>query len=211
MGKNTKLKKIASSTEYVAQFTHFTRIITHITEVIMKHIVAIVIAFAVAAGAFAPKPIRASAGLPQANQPQTATLRGAVWADANHDGIRQDTEHGTSGITVTLYVGRVQVVTTTLTSATGEYEFTNLQPLSYTAGFGLPRDYSFTLLSSLPASASSTDSNVHANGLTDELSLNAGDEKINVDAGIWRSALVSDDPPTVQMHFVFIPFVSAGR
>ena len=151
---------------------------------------------------FLPQTAQAVTRLSQAAMQQPSGLRGSVWNDANHDGIRQAIEQGFPSITVTLYVGRVQVVTSTVTTATGEYTFTNLEPLSYTVGFALPKDYSFTL--------PSTDSDVNASGLSD-VSLSPGDEVANIDAGIWRSALVSDDPPTAELHSVFLPMVSNGR
>jgi hypothetical protein len=182
-----------------------------IIELTMKHFIALTLA--VIGCVFAPQTLFADVRIwqnQQPQEPQPAVLRGRVWDDANHDGIRQDTERGYSGLTVTLYTGRVQIVATAITSATGEYEFTNLQALSYTVGFALPKDYSFTLPLSSQATAS-TDSNVNANGLTDEIAIGAGDELVNIDAGIWRSSLVSEEPPTLQTYSVFLPMVNNGK
>ena len=168
----------------------------------MKIFAAFTTVLAILGSLGSPLVAQAVTHLPQAEQPQTSALRGSVWDDANHDGTRQATEHGFPGITVTLYVGRVQVVSTTLTSASGEYTFTNLAPMSYTVGFALPRDYSFTM--------PSNDSDVNASGLAD-VPLSPGDAVSNIDAGIWRSALVSEEPPTITLHSVFLPMVSNGH
>ena len=168
-------------------------------ELTMKTFAVFTTVLAIIGTLFSPLVAQAVTHLPQADQPQTSALRGSVWDDANHDGTRQTTEHGFPGITITLYVGRVQVVTTTLTSTTGQYTFTNLAPMSYTVGFALPRDYAFT--------TPSNDSDVNASGLTD-VPLNPGDDVSNIDAGIWRSALVSEEPPTITLHSVFLPMVS---
>lgn len=187
--------------------------IVEFTEATMKHIIVLIAVLAVAGcmfGILAPQAAYGNGAAQQSEQPQPSIIRGRVWDDTNHDGIRQATERGYVGITVTLYTGRVQIVTTTLTSATGEYEFTNLESKSYTVGFSLPKDYAFTVPSATQAT-SATDSNVNANGVTDEIAINAGDEMVNIDAGIWRSALVGEEPPTFETHLVFIPFVSNGR
>ncbi len=188
-----------------------------IIEATMKHFIKQTAAFAVALAValamigcmLAPQWAHADTHMLQTQQLQPSVVRGRVWDDVNHDGVRQQTERGYAGITVTLYVGRVQVVTTTLTSAAGEYEFTNLEALSYTLGFALPRDYSFTLLRSSQAT-SVNDSDVNASGLTD-VPLGPGDDVSNIDAGIWRSALVSEEPPTTQMKSVFLPLIGNGR
>jgi hypothetical protein len=174
---------------------------------LIKHVIALAITFALIGCMLPTHQTHADANVLQSTQPQSAIVRGRVWDDTNHDGIRQQSEHGYAGITVTLYVGRVQVVTTTLTSVTGEYELTHLEALSYTLGFALPKNYSFTLPRA-PQATAATDSNVNASGLTDEIAIGAGDEATNIDAGIWRSALVSEEPPTTNMKFVFLPLIS---
>jgi SdrD B-like domain len=194
------------SSEHVTHVSYRSLTSNQIIAATMKNFAALTalisLVISIVGNVFTPQVAQAVTRLSQAAVQQSSGLRGLVWNDANHDGIRQTTEHGFPGITVTLYVGRVQVVTSTLTSATGEYTFTNLEPLSYTVGFALPKDYSFTVPSS--------DSDVNASGLSD-VSLSPGDEVANIDAGIWRSALVSDDPPTTELHSIFLPMVSNGR
>jgi SdrD B-like domain len=217
MSKNTNYKT-AQLPRYLALIFRDSKCVSLNTliniEATMKHFIrhtaALAVALATIGCMLAPQWTHADTHMLQAEQPQPSVVRGRVWDDANHDGVRQQSERGYAGITVTLYVGRVQVVTTTLTSAAGDYELANLEALSYTLGFALPKDYSFTLRGAKDAT-SSTDSNVYANGLTDELAIGAGNEVVNIDAGIWRSALVSEEPPTTQMKSVFLPLISNGR
>jgi len=72
-----------------------------------------------------------------------ASLAGFVYADTNNDGVKQGTESGISGVTVTLTgtndLGAVTLTTTT--GAGGAYAFTNLRPGTYTISETQPTGY----------------------------------------------------------------------
>ncbi len=73
-----------------------------------------------------------------------ASLSGFVYADTNNDGIKQGTEAGIAGATVTLTgtddLGNAVSLTTT-SASTGAYSFTNLRPGTYTLTETQPAGY----------------------------------------------------------------------
>ena len=87
------------------------------------------------------------------------TLRGAVFEDANQDGVRQPQETGFAGIRVRLAREDGETVATT-TDARGEFTWANARPGTYVVSLDastLPERFSFTTPTSQTVPASSDD------------------------------------------------------
>ncbi|MCD9021271.1 SdrD B-like domain-containing protein [Cohnella silvisoli] len=82
---------------------------------------------------------------------------------------------------------------TTTTDALGKYVFNDLLPGKYRVKFDLPAGYLFTrkLLTGTGVTTA-TDSNVDSNGLTDVITLVAGEDDLTIDAGIVLPAALGD-------------------
>jgi hypothetical protein len=98
------------------------------------------------------------------------------------------------GVMATLYNGAGNVVSYTTTDANGEYHFVGLTPGSYNVEFSnLPQGYDFTTYDADANGINGTvnsDANV-SNGLTQSVTLNAGDNNLNLDAGIVSVTVAS--------------------
>ncbi|MBL7778092.1 MAG: hypothetical protein JNK66_07370, partial [Chitinophagales bacterium] len=124
----------------------------------------------------------------------TASLGNSVWYDLNNDGLQTAGEPGVQGVSVTLYDNANNVVASTTTNGNGEYYFVGLTPGTYYVGFGnLPEGYSFTTENS-DAQGVNGPSNSDANattGLTASVTLAAGDNNQNVDAGVVSTTVAA--------------------
>ncbi|MEY4925774.1 MAG: hypothetical protein RI894_210, partial [Bacteroidota bacterium] len=118
-----------------------------------------------------------------------AGLGNYVWLDENGDGIQNDgINAGLSGVLVTLYdaTGTTKLAST-VTDATGYYQFTNLDAGSYKVGFtNIPNGAVFTKQNTRTGSGNDTnDSDVDGtSGLTAVINLSAGDWNPTIDAGL---------------------------
>ncbi len=132
--------------------------------------------------------------------PAPASIGDRVWLDADKNGIQDANEVGVAGITVTLYDNTGKAVSATKTDAYGNYLFSGLTPGNYTVGFTLPSNYVFTTQGTGTDSGTATDSDVLPSnggagggstsgtfGLTKTITLGAGENERNVDAGIYFS------------------------
>ncbi len=61
-----------------------------------------------------------------------SSLSGRVYHDRDNDGVRESTELGIAGVTVSLFDDRNQLVATTVTDVNGDYQFTGLRLGNYT-------------------------------------------------------------------------------
>lgn len=114
-----------------------------------------------------------------------AALGDYVWFDANSNGTQDATEKGIAGITVTLYDANNVAVTSAITDQNGRYFFSNLNPGTYTVGFGTtPGKLVFTT-KDVVAAGDAADSDVDpATGKTGSYTLAAGQVNLTVDAGL---------------------------
>ncbi len=129
---------------------------------------------------------------------QPATLAGLgdyVWNDVNANGIQDTGEAGIKGVTVTLYDSSKTKMGTTTTNATGLYHFINLLPGTYYVGFTAPNGYKFSPQYA-KGSTTSNDSNANiTTGMSDAITLIAGQTNNTIDAGLWKPAPNLFDPP----------------
>jgi protocatechuate 3,4-dioxygenase beta subunit len=100
-----------------------------------------------------------------------------VWYDANDNGIQDTGETPASGVTVVLKDQVGNTVGTTTTDSNGHYAFDELPAGDYTVTFTPPSGYTFT-----PAhdtgSTPTNDSNPNGSGVTETVSLGAGDTQL---------------------------------
>ncbi len=73
-----------------------------------------------------------------------ASISDRVWNDLNSNGIQDGGEPGLSGITVHLYDGDGNQITTAITDSNGIYLFNNLVPGDYSLSFDLLTNYLFS-------------------------------------------------------------------
>jgi hypothetical protein len=125
-----------------------------------------------------------------------ASLGDTVWFDINHNGVQDGgAEVGVPNITVKLLDGNGNVVSTTVTDASGLYTFTNLISSTYQVQFDLatlPAKYQPTV-QGINGSKDLTDSDASPiSGLTEKITLVAGENDKSWDFGIWLPASLGD-------------------
>lgn len=118
----------------------------------------------------------------------TASLGDKVWYDVNGDGIQDPNELGVAGVTVYLYDSTgTNIIDSTVTDALGNYIFTDLTPDTYYIGFAnTPTGFTFS-----PQDADNQGTNGSSNsdvnpstGLSNPIVLGAGEDNLNIDAGL---------------------------
>ncbi|RFP13729.1 SdrD B-like domain-containing protein [Duganella sp. BJB475] len=125
-----------------------------------------------------------------------ASLGDTVWYDTNRDGVQNNGEAGVAGVKVTLLdaAGHPTTVTAT-TDANGHYQFSGLQPGSYSVQFDkttLPANYLFTAQGQGGDATHDSDADA-ATGQTAQVTLASGDSYQHLDAGIViKQATVGD-------------------
>ncbi|ELJ9215962.1 carboxypeptidase regulatory-like domain-containing protein [Staphylococcus pseudintermedius] len=72
---------------------------------------------------------------------ETYTIGDFVWRDEDHNGVKNDGEHGLKGVLVTLKTADGVVLNTTTSDANGHYQFTNVQKGKYIVEFTTPEGY----------------------------------------------------------------------
>ncbi|NJP07662.1 MAG: DUF11 domain-containing protein, partial [Chloroflexaceae bacterium] len=123
-------------------------------------------------------------------QSDLASLGDFVWNDINRNGLQDANEVGVENVTVNLYDSNGNLISTTTTDATGFYQFIDLLPGDYQVEFVLPDGYTFS--PQQQGSDGSVDSDANPlDGLTDVVSLDAGENNPDIDAGIFQ-----DEPGT---------------
>ncbi|MDM0111536.1 SdrD B-like domain-containing protein [Variovorax sp. J22R133] len=114
-----------------------------------------------------------------------------VWMDTNRDGVQNDGNTGVGGVTVQLKSAGADgifgtaddvVLQTKTTDISGKYLFTGLTAGNYQVQFGQAAGTEFTLAN---VGADTTDNDANRfNGTTDTITLAAGQDRTDVDAGL---------------------------
>lgn len=121
-----------------------------------------------------------------------ASLGDLVWKDLDKNGAQDAGEPGIQGVVVTLLNSAGTAVGTTETDASGFYHFTNLQPGDYRVRFPTAIGES-CVLTTADQGADSADSDADSSGTTALISLSAGENDPNWDAGyIFHKASLGD-------------------
>ncbi|WP_273446615.1 SdrD B-like domain-containing protein, partial [Neolewinella agarilytica] len=122
-----------------------------------------------------------------------AKLGDFVFVDTNGNGIQDPGEQGVDGVPVDLKDENGTVIASTTTMNGGLYLFEDLVPGEYSVQFGLPAGFEFT---GANAGAEDVDSDAAASGpmlgMTAPVTLGAGEENFDVDAGIIQTASLGD-------------------
>ena len=114
--------------------------------------------------------------------PLLGSIGDYVWYDANENGIQDGSETGAQGVYVTLFDGSSNVLATTITDDNGFYQFTDLPAGQYQVGFNIVTlGYGFTTQTT--GTTNGSDANA-TTGLTSVITLAAGENNPNLDAGI---------------------------
>lgn len=124
----------------------------------------------------------------------TASLGNLVWFDLNNDGLQSANEPGVQGISVTLCNEFGAPIQTTTTNALGQYLFSGLTPGTYAVAFSnLPNGYQLTSINvdgnGIQGPANSDADPI--NGKTAFVTLAAGDNNQNLDAGVVSNIVAS--------------------
>ena len=115
-----------------------------------------------------------------------ASIGDRVWYDNNRNGIQDAGEGGVEGVTVQLRRPNLQLISSTVTDANGNYTFDNLTPGDYLVDIGeLPSGYQLT--SPNQGSNDNLDSDADpTTGWMPVTTLSAGEYDRSFDAGIYK-------------------------
>jgi hypothetical protein len=112
-----------------------------------------------------------------------ATIGNLVWNDADQDGIQVAGEKGVAGVTVELISDSFIVLNTTTTDASGNFQFT-VNPGNYRLRFVPPVDSAYSFTRKNQGFNDAIDSDTDFLGITELVTLAAGQSKNDVDAGL---------------------------
>ncbi|MDD4651588.1 MAG: SdrD B-like domain-containing protein, partial [Methanothrix sp.] len=119
-----------------------------------------------------------------------ASLGDFVWHDKNANGVQDSGEEGIGGVTVKLYRSGA-LAGSTITDASGYYQFTGLVPGSYSVEFDEPAEYnSFSPRGQGADNAADSDADV-ADGKTASTTLQSGVNDLKWDAGLYKFTCLS--------------------
>ncbi|WP_208300297.1 SdrD B-like domain-containing protein [Prosthecobacter fusiformis] len=120
-----------------------------------------------------------------------ASLGDFVWNDLDADGVQDAGEPGIAGVTVTLLNSTGTAIGTTTTNGVGYYNFTDLQPGTYAVQFPSTLGTSATLTQTgQGAQATGSDADT-STGITANVTLTAGQNYPDLDAGYVTPLLAS--------------------
>ncbi|MFS4438083.1 SdrD B-like domain-containing protein, partial [Paracoccaceae bacterium GXU_MW_L88] len=123
---------------------------------------------------------------------ELGSIGDTVFYDLNGDGIQNAGETGVAGAEVNLRDADGNVIATTTTDENGNYIFDGLEEGEYSVSVVAPEGYVFT--GQDQGGNDDLDSDVDADGNTGTISLGAGEDITNVDAG-----LIVEDPHTASL------------
>jgi len=120
-----------------------------------------------------------------------ASLGDYVWHDLNANGIQDAGEPGIANVTVRLFNSGGSQIGFKITDPTGYYQFTNLAPGTYTVKFDTPAGYLPTGSDKGGNDTADSDANT-TTGITDPITLAAGQNNPTIDAGYYRLASIGN-------------------
>jgi len=124
-------------------------------------------------------------------RPGLASIGDRVWEDLNFNGVQDGNEPGIGHVTVRLLNSSNTVVASTTTTTAGAYSFANLTPGNYSVQFVAPTSYFFTKADQGANDGADSDANA-TTGRTIQTTLDAGENDVTWDAGLYRKAAVGD-------------------
>ncbi len=124
---------------------------------------------------------------------QPASIGDNVFLDTADTGIQSGVNAGpgVAGVTVDLENSAGTVLETTTTNSQGLYDFTNLPPGTYQVQFVAPAGYDLTPQTSIANDLGSAPN--QATGITQPITLTAGETITNIDAGLYQPASIGDN------------------
>ncbi len=120
-----------------------------------------------------------------------ASLGDLVWLDTNGNGVQDAGEPGLNGITVKLYDSDDNLLATTSTNSSGNYQFTHLAPGDYYVKFVPPAGYRITAKDQGSDDAVDSDADP-ATGNTQVTTLSEGENDMTWDAGLYQPAALGN-------------------
>ncbi|MEM9148948.1 MAG: SdrD B-like domain-containing protein, partial [Cyanobacteria bacterium P01_F01_bin.3] len=144
-----------------------------------------------------PESFKVNLGLVKGDDPtdpKTARIGNQVWEDANGNGRRDNGEAGIAGVSVTLTGAGADgefgtgddITQTQTTNSNGKYNFKNLAAGDYKVSFETPDGFEFTQQDVGSNDRRDSDADVNT-GMTDVISLSAGERNNTIDAGLIKS------------------------
>ncbi|WP_071323248.1 SdrD B-like domain-containing protein [Janthinobacterium sp. 1_2014MBL_MicDiv] len=118
-----------------------------------------------------------------------ATLGDRVWHDSNANGVQDAGEAGIAGVTVQLKNATGSVIGSTVTDATGYYNF-NVDPGTYSIAVVAPPGYLTTVKDA--GGNDALDSDINAAGNSSLVTVAAGQNYKDLDAGLYKTAAIGD-------------------
>ena len=118
-----------------------------------------------------------------------ASLGDRVWHDANLNGVQDAGEAGISGVTVQLKNAAGSVIGSTVTDATGYYNF-SVDAGTYSVAVVAPPGYLSTVKDA--AGNDALDSDINAAGQSALVTVAAGQNYKDLDAGLYKTASIGD-------------------
>ncbi len=106
-----------------------------------------------------------------------------VWLDSNRNGIQELGELPLSKVVVQLFDERNKLIKSTQTNSSGKYEFKDVSAGKYYVKFTVPNAYTVTKKSQ--GSNNTKDSDANNNGKTSLFSLVAGQNRSDIDMGLY--------------------------
>ena len=119
--------------------------------------------------------------------PMVNCISGQVFDDANQNGVRDTDEASIEGVVVTLYF-EFGISGEAVTGADGKYSFCDLDAMDYVINM-MPSEGYFETLPNI--GSDEFDSDIVAQGFTDILTLNDGDNLENIDGGFYTTGIIN--------------------
>ena len=117
-----------------------------------------------------------------------SSLGNFVWEDFNKNGVQDADEQGISGVTIKLKDENGIVIDETVTDENGFYSFLELMPGTYSTMIVLPDGFDYTLANQGGDDAKDSDADISTNGMTANVTLDAGERNNTLDFGIYANS-----------------------